>query len=377
MSASDTSAYPKYISVGLRVDADGSVSVQSASGARAAEAAVVFAEAAKTKKPPIEVPFDDDYSTRKGFQTDFLGGGAKRVNFPTLSPALRTVASKLLSPVGANDTVLHYLNYSVVMHSERRFAIYSAANVSFGGRFEMSRPADNWRVDPRIKAEHQITNFYYRKDQFDRGHLTRREDLEFGSSPIKALQSAADTMHWTNATPQHKGFNQSKELWQGIERHLLEDAILQDEFNAQIITGPILEEDDPVYDRFPDIQYPVRFWKVVATLDPDTNGLFATAFILDQTDVIDQFGLDEAAPIGAFKTFQVKISEVERLTGLKFTSGTGAGAPLSDVDPLRNGVSNRRRERRAPGRDEAVMLADVPADYIWLDDLDVIQRRPR
>ena len=98
---------------------------------------------------------------------------------------------------------------------------------------------------------------------------------------------------------------------------------------------------------------------------------------MDQSDVIDQFGLDEAAPIGAFKTFQVKISEVERLTGLKFTSGPGAGKPLSDVDPLRNGVSNRRRARRAPGRDEAVMLADAPADYIWLDDLDVIQRKPR
>src|SRR4029450_846983 len=113
---------------------------------------------------------------------------------------------------------------------------------SFGGRFDMSRPEDNWRVDPRIQAEHQITNFYYKKNQFDRGHLTRREDLEFGATAVKALQSAADTMHWTNATPQHKGFNQSKELWQGVERHLLEEAILQEAFNAQVITGPILEE---------------------------------------------------------------------------------------------------------------------------------------
>ena len=375
MSASNTSAYPKYISLGLRLDADGSVSVESTAGSRAAEAALILAEAAKKKKPPIEVPFDDDYSNRKGFQVDFLGGGAKRVNFPALSPSLQSAASKLLTPVGANNTILHYLNYSVVMHAERRFAIYSAANVSFGGRFEMSRPEEDWRVDPRIKAEHQITNFYYRKNQFDRGHLTRREDLEFGSTAVKALQSAADTMHWTNATPQHKGFNQSRELWQGVERHLLEQAILQDEFNAQVITGPVLEEDDPVYERFPDIQYPVRFWKVVAMVDPDTNGLFATAFILDQSDVIDQLGLDEAAPIGAFKTFQVKIAEVERLTGLTFTSGSNT--PLSNVDPLRNGVSRRRRERRGPGRDEAIMLADVPQDYIWLDDLDVIQRAPR
>ena len=169
MSANDTSRYPKYVSVSLRLDADGSVSVQSRRSARASRGGRPAPEAAKKKKPVIEAPFDSDYSTRKGFNVDLLGAGAKRVNFPTLSPSLQSAASKLLSPIGSNDTILHYNNYSVVMHAERRFAIYTAANVSFDNRFEMSRPADNWRLDPRIKAEHQITNFYYRNNQFDRG----------------------------------------------------------------------------------------------------------------------------------------------------------------------------------------------------------------
>ena len=189
-----------------------------------------------------------------------------------------------------------------------------------------------------------------------------------------ALQSAADTCHWTNCTPQHKGFNQNKELWQGVERHLLEFAILEDEFDAQVFTGPILDEDDPVYERFPDIQYPARFWKVVVVKDSDTTGLFATAFILDQSDVIDQFGLDEAAPIGAYKTFQVKIAEIERLTGLKFTSGSNTS--LSAVDPLRNGVTRRRRSGGGSGRDEAATLVDVPSDYLWLHDVEAVQRKP-
>ncbi len=58
------------------------------------------------------------------------------------------------------------------------------------------------------------------------------------------------------------------------------------------------------------------------TVNPQ-NKLMATAYILDQTDVIKRSGISpkEAleGPFGAYKTFQVKISEVERLTHLTFT----------------------------------------------------------
>jgi endonuclease G, mitochondrial len=87
------------------------------------------------------------------------------------------------------------------MHRKRRFAIYSAANVSFGDRYLMGRPADVWRIDPRIHQKAQVGQFYYARNKFDRGHLTRREDLEFGKSPELALGSAGDTCHFTNCTP--------------------------------------------------------------------------------------------------------------------------------------------------------------------------------
>jgi endonuclease G, mitochondrial len=366
--------FPKRITVGLRIEADGTVAVESSS-LEGTEALPFEDKTLAKKEPAFDVPFDATYIDRKGFDVDFLGGGENRINFPTLSPALEHIAAKLLKPKNGDDHILHYHNFSVVMHAKRRFAIYSAANISFAGRFEMSRPADVWREDPRIAQDAQITNFYYKGNQFDRGHLTRREDLEFGAKALNALQSAADTCHWTNCTPQHKQFNQNKQLWQGIERHILEDAIVHDHFNSQVITGSILEEDDPVYETFPKIQYPVRFWKVVAALSAQ-NKLFATAYILDQTDVIARFGLKEAAaiPFTAYKTFQVKIAEVERLTGLTFSAGAGTNTrSLSEFDPLAKAGAGRRRPRpRRPGFEEAAVV-DTPEGYLLLDSLEAIE----
>jgi endonuclease G len=303
----------------------------------------------KKKEAKFESPFDTDYTKRTGFDPDFLGSGSKRVSLPKLSAALAAEAAPLITPIGANKNVLHYHNFSLVMHATRRFAIYSAANIRFDQRFDMNRPPDVWRRDPRILDKHQIQNFYYASNQFDRGHLTRREDLEFGKSAKVALASAADTCHWTNCTPQHAKFNQNREIWQGIERHILEDTVLTGDLSAQVITGPVLDEGDPEYK---DIQYPLQYWKVVAAIDA-SGGLSATAYVASQEDVIRQFGIEAADLFGPFKTFQVKIEEIERLTGLTFNCGAGDNKSLRDFDPLASSTRGRRRGRRGVSPSEA------------------------
>jgi endonuclease G, mitochondrial len=319
------------------------------------------------------VSFDTDYSKRKGFDEAFLGKNTV-IHLPKLSPSLEKVASPLLQPVGPNKNVLHYHNYSLVMHAERRFAIYSAANVRADQRFDMGRPTDVWRTDPRIEISHQTTDFYYKKNQFDRGHLTRREDLEYGPTAVDALSSAADTCHWSNATPQHARFNQNKSLWQGIERHLLEGAITTGQYNTQVVTGPVLEEDDPVYTAFPNIQYPVRFWKVVSTLKHDGT-LFATAFLLDQSDVIAEFGIESTKeiPFEGYKTFQVKIAEIERLTQLTFEATVkGTKKSLSEFDPLENQGISATRRRRVPRLNESTAIGTNAEGYRLISDLSEI-----
>ncbi|MDP1980395.1 DNA/RNA non-specific endonuclease [Undibacterium sp.] len=126
----------------------------------------------------------------------------------------------------------------------------------------------------------------------------------------------------------------------------------------QIFTGPIFEEDDPVYKPFPKIQYPVRFWKVIAT-----------AYMLDQSEVIAQFGIEATAPFGAYKTFQVKVAEVERLSGLQFTSGGGVDPvqPLSACDLLKK--KKRSTARLSIAAQESAGF-DVPEGDVVLNELD-------
>jgi endonuclease G len=367
------------LNVTLHVDRDELVravgaSIGNAPMRSAAEMDSIAAqEAAKrnrTRPAAFEAPFDPDYSKRAGYDADFLGKGKHRVNLPTLSPALRKLAAHLIE--APSEYVLKYHNYSVSMHAERRLAIYAAANVNFGDRYQMSRPSDVWRTDPRIESKHQITNFYYASNQFDRGHLTRREDLEFGKTPVAALQSAADTCHWTNCTPQHARFNQNKEVWQGIELYVLEAAIVHNRFSAQIITGPVFSEDDPEYKK---IQYPLAYWKVVAAVN-GAGELFATAYVASQRAAIDEHGIEAAPlePFGAFRNYQVRIAEVERLTGLQFTSAKNT--PLSISDPLEarrgNTLDEARRRRRRRDYESSSAASAVPPGYIELDSVEDI-----
>jgi len=309
--------------------------------------------------------FDGDYSNRKGFDTAFLRPSKQdgQVFLPQLNPALVKKAAPLIAD--PKDNVLAYRHFSVVMHKARRFAIYSAANVDFSGRFQLKRPKDVWRFDPRIVAGAQVGEAFYRNNLFDRGHLTRREDQEFGTTQANALDAAADTCHWSNCTPQHARFNENRELWQGIERHILEEAVDSNHFRAQVITGPVFDVTDPILPGFPDTPYPLRYWKVVAAINP-SGKLFATAYILDQRDTILKFGVRGApeVPFTPYKTFQTTIAAIEKLTQLTFTGSKGTSRmSLSAFDPLtqhkEKALAGRRATRQSPDEEPAVALSEL------------------
>jgi hypothetical protein len=60
--------------------------------------------------------------------------------------------------------------------------------------------------------------------------------------------------------------------------------------------------------------YPVQYWKIAAALN-SAGELFATAYLASQADVIARLGIEADVPFSPFKLFQVKVSEIERLTG--------------------------------------------------------------
>lgn len=137
-------------------------------------------------------------------------------------------------------------------------------------------------------------------------------DPAWGRSAKIAKTANDDTFHFTNCSPQHSLFNQGKNLWQGLENYLLDTANKEDR-RISVFTGPIFTDDDPTYDN---VQVPKRFWKVAAFVRSD-GSRGAAGFIVSQEELLAAMGLEATAEQVA-RTFQVHISDIERMTKLDF-----------------------------------------------------------
>lgn len=213
-----------------------------------------------------------------------------------------------LPVTGTAATVLDYPHFSVAFRPDRRLAAVSAVNIHGALLRDIERNRDVWIVDPRIPAAQQLDNTLYDANDFDRGHLTRRRDPGWGTgAEAKAANDA--TFHYTNAAPQASGFNQSKELWAGLEDYILEHAATYEQRLA-VFTGPILLTDDPTYRG---AQIPLRFYKIAAWLGDQR--LAASGYVLDQTPLVGRIlaAPDRQAqttpPLNAYRTFQVPIAD--------------------------------------------------------------------
>ena len=152
----------------------------------------------------------------------------------------------------------------------------------------------------------------------DRGHLVRRASAIWGDSRAEAAQANEDTFHYTNAAPQAAKFNQGLELWLGLESYLQNHAA-DDGRRLVVFTGPIFSDVDPVYRG---VEIPLRYFKVAVFLHQ--GELSAVGYVVDQTpqlaelpDVPRPGAIDEAPPLGPFRTFQTPIRDIAELTGLK------------------------------------------------------------
>jgi endonuclease G len=202
------------------------------------------------------------------------------------------------------------------MNGERRMPFYSAVNIDGTDLRRIPRGGERWKFDPRVPAEVQTGNSVYKNTDLDRGHMTRRIDPVWGARRLAAVADD-DTFHFTNACPQHKDLNQRE--WQQLEDYVLDNAGAEG-LKVCVFTGPVFGREDK---EFREIRLPEEFWKVVVMVRSDTRRLSATGYILSQSDLIT--GLE--AVYGAFKTYQVPLKRIERLTGLDF-------GRLPDFDPF-------------------------------------------
>jgi endonuclease G len=210
---------------------------------------------------------------------------------------------------------LTYPRFTVLLEPERRLAVVTAVNIDGSALHDLPRTGE-WELDARIPPAEQAGPAVYASNDLDRGHLVRRRDPGWGST-AEARRAMEATFTYPNAAPQASGFNQSKELWLGLEDHVLGFADTTDQ-RLSVFTAPVLADDDPPYRG---IRIPRRFFKVAAwaTEDGGSPSLAAAGFLLDQSELIDVSQGALAVPsLGAFRTFQVPIADIEALAGVDF-----------------------------------------------------------
>jgi len=247
------------------------------------------------------------------------------------------------SAEGRRIRELTYVHFTVLLDTERKLAAVAAANIDGAALRDIAR-GDDWHLDDRVDAAEQTGPAVYARNDLDRGHLVRRRDPVWGAADV-AARANRDTFAYTNAAPQAAEFNQSKELWNGLEDHVLEYATAY-RLRLSVFTGPVFGEADVWYRG---TRIPTRFWKVAAWADasggvggvddagsggeaagaPQSAGrLRAAGFLLDQSPQLDGVQLEAALatalatdappPLGAFHTFQLGIADIAALTALDF-----------------------------------------------------------
>ena len=246
----------------------------------------------------------------------------------------------IVAPVkGDQNNILHYPNYSVVQHAERRFPIFTASNIDGALYQNIKRKdlfkggRDRWRKDRRISFKHQWGGELYKapKSDFDKGHLVKREDVQWGEHVDEAKEGARGTFYYTNAVPQHPDVNRA--IWKDIEDYILHEETLHFDLKICSFTGPVLREDDPIFVssvRENEVKIPALFWKVIY-YTRDKKKTQRVAFLVGQLSLLESHEIvhpmifDRDADADNYfldfdmaDTYQVNTALIESLTNLTF-----------------------------------------------------------
>ncbi len=240
-----------------------------------------------------------------GFDPAFLPGAPCAVPEPDAARSIRS---------------LDYTHFTVLLDAARKLAAVTAVNIDGSALLDLAR-GDDWHLDGRVPAAEQTGPEVYARNALDRGHLVRRRDPVWGPDAA-AARANTDTFAYTNAAPQAAEFNQSKELWNGVEDHVLAYAETKG-LRLSVFTGPVFDETDRLYRG---TRIPTRFFKVAAWADTGRGRLATAGFLLDQSPQLggidlstvqpEQPAADAVPPLGPFRTFQVPVADIEHLTGL-------------------------------------------------------------
>ncbi|MEJ1237357.1 DNA/RNA non-specific endonuclease [Chryseolinea sp. T2] len=267
------------------------------------------------------------------YQENFISGFS--IPLPKISKSITQIATLIDSD---DASIIEYPHYCCIMHKTRKLAFYSACNIDGNSVDDVNRSGD-FKSETRINSSFQTGDEFYegRNDIFDKGHLTKYEDVMWGTSISAELKKLGDTtFRFPNCVPQHQTFNRG--MWSSLEKYILDQET--DKLNLRIclFTGPLLQQSDPVLvEKINGKSYkvPILFWKVV--IYSQDNKLYGVAFIMSQKTLVKQSGLVKTNRVmeiitramrnidaPAFmdykhnKPYQARVELIQQLTGIKF-----------------------------------------------------------
>jgi endonuclease G len=305
---------------------------------------------------------------KTGYNPAFLG---IRVPLPQLSDELAKDAAKTRNPrANANPHELKYHRFSVVMNGVRRIAFFTAVNIDGAAVVTISRKTgklvrveaeeefgaeryESWYEDDRIDAQQQCTQKLYDDaalNDLQRGHLVKRTDPMWGTED-SARAAEADTFHFTNCAPQHEEFNPRARRWAGLENWITKRSD-DENLRVSVFTGPIFRPRDP---KRGYVRVPLQYWKVVVRVEE--GDLRATAVVADQSGLM-RGRSENLGPLPVLvETRQVRVDDLERVTGLSF--GALSAHDTYDTDA--------ETDRADSDDAETLSLGDAKTSAAWVD----------
>jgi endonuclease G, mitochondrial len=282
------------------------------------------------------------FSLYNGYDEEFLSEA--KVCLPQLN---QEQASDLVYDL-SGSSVIKYINFSLQMSAAYKFPYYTACNID-GLLFKKVPRRDNWRKDDRIASESQLGKEFYSLSEtnFDRGHMTKREDVQWGETVGIAMNAADSTFYYTNAVPQHRDLN--RDIWRSLEDYILNTEVKKKELKISVFTGPVLSNSNAHFISPVDakqIKIPFLFWKVVFYKKNEI--LHRVGFMMSQNKLLENESLIEQLELYDDKlflefndaeTYQVNISLIEELTGIalpkavdSYTDSRNINLVLKEID---------------------------------------------
>ena len=216
------------------------------------------------------------------------------------------------SYAGSGEVLLTHDAYTVLYSLDDLSPIWVSWHLGSDDTGGNDRP-DDFKPDPMIDKDHQVSESDYTNSGFDRGHLCPNADRNGDSD------RQAETFYTTNIALQNDNLNQGE--WKYLEENIRSVVSKLDyEYEAYIIAGTYgigginengdyLESyDNPDRVRVREITVPAHFWKVIMLLPEGDDDL-------DRIDAdVDVIAVDfENKPVPEKKSWVNYLTTVDKI----------------------------------------------------------------